>query len=45
MNVNSRWFQLVVGLITMIMVANFQYAWTLFVVPMQEENGWALSAV
>ena len=31
MNMNNRWFQLVASLIAMIMIANLQYAWTLFV--------------
>jgi OFA family oxalate/formate antiporter-like MFS transporter len=42
---NSRWFQLVASLIAMIMIANLQYAWTLFVRPLREANGWALSDV
>ena len=45
MNVYNRWFQLVSCVIAMVMVANFQYAWTLFVTPMREANGWSLSAV
>ena len=45
MNVNSRWFQLVASLIAMIMIANLQYAWTLFVDPIQKDNGWSLSEV
>jgi MFS transporter, OFA family, oxalate/formate antiporter len=44
-NVNSRWFQLVASLIAMIMIANLQYAWTLFVRPIQQSNGWILSDV
>ena len=45
MNVYNRWFQLIACVIAMIMVANFQYAWTLFVTPIREANGWSLSAV
>ena len=45
MNINSRWFQLVASLIAMIMIANLQYAWTLFVRPIQQSNGWILSDV
>jgi len=45
MTVNNRWFQLVASLIAMIMIANLQYAWTLFVRPMQASTGWALSDV
>jgi OFA family oxalate/formate antiporter-like MFS transporter len=43
--VNNRWFQLSAALITMIMIANLQYAWTLFVTPMQKETGWKLSDI
>ena len=45
MNVNNRWFQLVASLIAMIMIANLQYAWTLFVQPMQQGTGWKLSDI
>jgi len=45
MNTNSRWFQLGAALVGMIMIANFQYGWTLFVKPIQEGNGWKLSDV
>jgi OFA family oxalate/formate antiporter-like MFS transporter len=39
---NNRWFQLGASLIAMIMIANLQYAWTLFVQPLREGTGWAL---
>lgn len=42
---NNRWFQLGASLIAMIMIANLQYAWTLFVEPLQERTGWALSDI
>ena len=45
MNVHNRWFQLVASLIAMIMIANLQYAWTLFVNPLREGNGWSLADV
>ena len=38
MNLNNRWFQLVASLVAMIMIANLQYAWTLFVKPLQHEH-------
>jgi OFA family oxalate/formate antiporter-like MFS transporter len=44
-NVNNRWFQLVASLIAMIMIANLQYAWTLFVQPLQSGTGWTLSEI
>ena len=31
MTINNRWFQLCASLVAMIMIANLQYAWTLFV--------------
>ncbi len=42
---NNRWFQLVASLVAMIMIANLQYAWTLFVVPMQKSTGWLLPQI
>ena len=45
MNINNRWFQLIASLVAMIMIANLQYAWTLFVAPMQESTGWKLSDI
>ena len=45
MRINNRWFQLVASVIAMIMIANLQYAWTLFVGPMQKQTGWALSDI
>jgi OFA family oxalate/formate antiporter-like MFS transporter len=41
----NRWFQLVASLIAMIMIANLQYSWTLFVEPLRAANGWKLSEV
>jgi MFS transporter, OFA family, oxalate/formate antiporter len=43
--VNNRWFQLVASLIAMIMIANLQYSWTLFVKPLQQGTGWKLSDI
>src|SRR5947207_10887061 len=36
----NRWVQLAAGIIAMVAVANFQYAWTLFVRPLQDRHGW-----
>ena len=38
----SRWTQLVASVVAMIMIANLQYAWTMFVKPMQAATGWTL---
>jgi OFA family oxalate/formate antiporter-like MFS transporter len=45
MSINNRWFQLCASLIAMIMIANLQYAWTLFVTPLQTATGWRLSDI
>jgi OFA family oxalate/formate antiporter-like MFS transporter len=45
MSINNRWFQLCASLIAMIMIANLQYAWTLFVGPLQASTGWRLSDI
>jgi OFA family oxalate/formate antiporter-like MFS transporter len=44
-SINNRWFQLVASLVAMVMIANLQYAWTLFVAPMQKQTGWQLSEI
>ncbi len=38
----NRWLQLVGSVVAMIMIANLQYAWTLFVQPMRDSRGWSL---
>jgi MFS transporter, OFA family, oxalate/formate antiporter len=43
--IHNRWFQLVCSVIAMLMIANFQYAWTLFVEPMRQSTGWKLSDI
>jgi MFS transporter, OFA family, oxalate/formate antiporter len=45
MNIHNRWFQLGASLIAMIMIANLQYSWTLFVGPLQKGTGWKLSDI
>ena len=45
MSINNRWFQLCASLVAMIMIANLQYAWLLFVEPMQTESGWMRSDI
>jgi MFS transporter, OFA family, oxalate/formate antiporter len=41
----DRWTQLIAGVICMIMIANLQYGWTLFVHPMAERHGWSVAAI
>ena len=45
MNINNRWFQLCASLLAMIMIANLQYAWTLFVPKLQGATSWKLSDI
>lgn len=42
---SNRWVQLIFGIICMGLVANLQYAWTLFVSPIEAKNHWGLSAI
>jgi OFA family oxalate/formate antiporter-like MFS transporter len=43
--IQNRWFQLCASLVAMIMIANLQYSWTLFVEPMKTATGWKLSDI
>lgn len=38
----GRWAQLVASVVAMVMIANLQYAWTMFVKPIQQATGWSL---
>jgi OFA family oxalate/formate antiporter-like MFS transporter len=42
---SNRWVQLTAGIVGMVAVANFQYAFTLFVEPLQARHGWSREAV
>jgi len=33
----GRWWQLVIGIVCMAMIANLQYGWTLFVPPIDDK--------
>jgi OFA family oxalate/formate antiporter-like MFS transporter len=41
----NRWWQLIAGVVCMVMIANLQYGWTLFVAPMSKAQGWAVSDI
>jgi MFS transporter, OFA family, oxalate/formate antiporter len=41
----DRWSQLWLGLVCMILIANLQYGWTLFVNPMHQANGWSIAGI
>ena len=40
-----RWLQLIVGVIGMVMIANLQYGWTLFVRPINQAHGWSVADI
>jgi len=40
-----RWMQLLIGVICMVMIANLQYGWTLFVPEIQKKFGWDRAAI
>ena len=39
------WPQLIIGIICMIMVANYQYGWTLFVGPIGDKFHWSKASI
>lgn len=41
----NRWSQLWLGVVCMILIANLQYAWTLFVQPLHAAHGWSLAGI
>lgn len=41
----TRWVQLGIGILCMVMIANLQYGWTLFVLPITHTHGWSRSDV
>jgi len=41
----NRWVQLTVGIICMVMIANLQYGWTLFVGPLDAKYHWGRAAI
>src|SRR5690348_7759979 len=41
----GRWWQLIVGVLCMSMIANLQYGWTLFVNPISAKHGWGKAAI
>jgi MFS transporter, OFA family, oxalate/formate antiporter len=43
--IRNPWFQLVASVIAMVMIANLQYAWTLFALPIADAHGWKLADV
>ena len=42
---HNRWFQLILAILCMGLVANLQYAWTLFVSPMHTAHNWSVADI
>jgi OFA family oxalate/formate antiporter-like MFS transporter len=42
---NFRWLQLSIGIVCMVMIANLQYGWTLFVNPLDQKFHWGRPAI
>ncbi len=41
----KRWIQLVAGIVCMVMIANLQYGWTLFVTPIDDKYHWGRAGI
>ena len=41
----NRWVMLIIGIVCMVMIANLQYGWTLFVHPMNAAHGWSVADI
>ena len=42
---STRWTQLIIAIVCMILIANLQYGWTLFVSPLSQAHGWSRAAI
>ncbi|MGC1696966.1 MAG: oxalate/formate MFS antiporter [Pseudolabrys sp.] len=42
---STRWLNLIFCIICMIMIANLQYGWTLFVNPINKAHGWSIASI
>src|SRR5262249_48667927 len=42
---STRWGQLIFGIICMVMIANLQYGWTLFVNPIDQKYHWGRAGI
>src|SRR5258707_13079960 len=42
---SGRWLQLIIGIVCMVMIANLQYGWTLFVGPIDAKYHWGRAAI
>ena len=44
-SIPNRWLQLVLGILAMVIIANLQYGWTLFVGPIDAKYHWGRAAI
>ena len=44
-SLQSRWGQLVLGIVCMVTIANLQYGWTLFVLPIDKAHHWGKASI
>jgi MFS transporter, OFA family, oxalate/formate antiporter len=44
-SLSPRWNQLFFGIICMVLIANLQYGWTLFVNPINKAHGWSIASI
>ncbi len=42
---SGQWPQLIIGIVCMVMIANLQYGWNLFVDPMSKAQGWTRAEI
>src|SRR5450432_3327535 len=42
---STRWTQLIFCIMCMVMIANLQYGWTLFVNPINKSHGWSIASI
>src|SRR5258707_9199328 len=42
---DTRWTQLLSVIVCMVLIANLQYGWTLFVNPINKTHGWSIAAI
>jgi OFA family oxalate/formate antiporter-like MFS transporter len=42
---STRWTQLIACILCMVLIANLQYGWTLFVNPINKAHGWSLASI
>lgn len=44
-SLSGRWWQLIFGVVCMMLIANLQYGWTLFVQPIRQAQGWSIAEI